>query len=280
MGSDPKPRGRVLAIAGSDPSGGAGIEADIKTITALGGFAATAITAITLQDTHGVHDIRYMDPVFVGRQIEAVMADIGADCIKIGMLGSADMVRAVAGALKEAAAGIPVVLDPVLASTRGQDFLGAEALEDLTTLLLPAASLLTPNIHEAQALTGLEIGSAEDMQPAALALIEMGAGAVLLKGSHLPGPTITDLLIWADGSRVFEAPRIDSKNTHGTGCTLASAVATGLAFGLPLESAASTARDFVRRAIELAPGLGGGDGPLGHAAAGGKAGAKKGSENV
>lgn len=278
--SGPSVRGRVLAIAGSDPSGGAGIEADIKTITALGGFAATAITAITLQDTHGVHDIRYMDPVFVGRQIEAVMADIGADCIKIGMLGPADMVRAVAGALKVAAAGIPVVLDPVLASTRGQNLLEAEALADLTTLLLPSASLLTPNIHEAETLTGLRIGSAEDMRQAALALIEMGAGAVLLKGSHLPGPTITDLLVWADGSRVFEAPRIDSKNTHGTGCTLASGVAAGLAFGLPLEGAVGKARDFVRRAIEQAPGFGGGDGPLGHAAAGGKGGAKKSSENA
>jgi hydroxymethylpyrimidine/phosphomethylpyrimidine kinase len=258
----------VLVIAGSDPSGGAGVEADIKTITALGAYAMTAITALTVQDTQGISEIHGIPAAFVGQQLYKLLADIGADAIKIGMLGSAEMVKVVAVGLQEAAAGVPIVLDPVLAATSGTKLLEPEGLDSLKTTLLPMASLITPNLDEAAALTGREVRTLEDMKGAARALVEMGAGAVLVTGGHLEGDTIFDLLLVAGKIKIYEDRRIDSRHTHGTGCTLSSAIAAGLADGKSLEEAVAEARAFVRRAIAAAPELGSGRGPLGHAGAG------------
>ena len=258
----------VLVIAGSDPSGGAGIEADIKTITALGAYAATAITALTVQDTEGISEVYPIPADFVGRQLTMLLADIGADAIKIGMLGSAEMVRVVALTLEVSAPGVPIVLDPVLASSSGTALLEPEGLEALRTILLPMASIVTPNLAEAAALTGRDVTTLEDMKAAAEALVARGCGAALVTGGHLEGDRIFDVLFDADGVTVFEDQRIDSRHTHGTGCTLSSAIAGGLAERKPLGTAVTEARQFVRRAITAAPGLGRGQGPLGHAAAG------------
>ncbi len=252
---------RVLVVAGSDSGGGAGIQADIKTITALGGYAATAITALTAQDTTGVHGLLAIPAAFVALQMRVVLADLGADAIKTGMLGDAAIIAAVCEALPE---GVPVVVDPVMVATSGARLLGQDAVAVLQALLLPRASLLTPNLPEAEALCGFRVGSVRDMHAAAEALLRMGAAAVLLKGGHLPGETVTDLLATPHATECFAAPRIPTRHTHGTGCTLASAVAVGLARGLGLPEAVRDGRAFVRAAIEAAPGLGAGNGPLGH----------------
>jgi hydroxymethylpyrimidine/phosphomethylpyrimidine kinase len=253
----------VLAIAGSDSGGGAGIQADIKTITALDGYAATAITALTAQDTLGVHAILSVPPDFVARQIAVVLADIGADAIKTGMLGDAATIAAVYGALIGCAA--PLVLDPVMVAKGGARLLAPEAVAILTERLLPRAALLTPNLPEAEALTGMTIDGVDAMRRAADALLRMGAAAVLLKGGHLPGEVLTDLLATPQGTEAFHSPRIASRHTHGTGCTLASAVATGLAQQMDLRAAVLRARAYVRAAIAAAPGYGSGHGPLDHA---------------
>ncbi len=263
-------RGRVLIVAGSDSGGGAGIQADIKTVTALQGYAATAITALTVQDTKGVTEIHAVPAGFVGRQLRTLLADIGAQAVKIGLLGSAEMVDVVALALQEAAAGVPIVLDPVLSSTSGTALLEPDGVHSLMTTLLPMASLVTPNLDEAAALTGRPVRTLEDMQAAAEALVGMGAGAALVTGGHLEGDELFDVLLDADGIRTYEGRRIDSRHTHGTGCTLSSAIAAGLAVGKSLSEAVAEAREFVRRAIAAAPGLGSGRGPLGHAGAGRK----------
>jgi hydroxymethylpyrimidine/phosphomethylpyrimidine kinase len=258
-------KGRILVVAGSDSGGGAGIQADIKTITALGGYAATAITALTAQDTTGVHEVVGVAPAFIAKQIAVVAADIGADVVKTGMLHSAAVVQAVFAALAEALPGVPVVVDPVLAAKGGAALLESEALATLRAVALPRAAVLTPNVPEAEALAGLAIGNFADVARAADALLALGAGAVLLKGGHLEGPTVRDLLVTPRGRRVYESPRIDTKHTHGTGCTLASAIATGLAQGLALEDAVARAHDYVQAAIRSAPGYGKGHGPLNHA---------------
>jgi hydroxymethylpyrimidine/phosphomethylpyrimidine kinase len=255
-------RGRVLVIAGSDSGGGAGIQADIKTIAALDGYAATAITALTAQDTIGVHDVLPVPPAFVARQIGVVLADIGADAIKTGMLGDAATIVAVADAL--AGCDTPLVLDPVMVATGGARLLAPDAVATLIGRLLPRAALLTPNLPEAEALTGLRIGSLDDMRHAADALLRLGAPAVLLKGGHLHGDTVTDLLATAQGTEAFAAPRILSRHTHGTGCTLASAIAVGLAQGFTLRGSVLRAKAYVRAAIAAAPGYGAGHGPLNH----------------
>lgn len=257
--------GRVLIVAGSDSGGGAGIQADIKTVTVLGGYAATAITALTAQNTRGVHGVVPVDPAFVARQMEVVLTDIGADCIKTGMLGSAAVIELVVRTLERHARGVPVIVDPVMVAKGGASLLAPEAKSALALRLVPCASLLTPNVPEAQALTGVEIESADDLGRAADALLALGAGAVLVKGGHLPGDTVVDLLRTVDGvERRFESPRIESRSTHGTGCTLASAIAAGVAEGLRLEDAVARARDYVLEAIRTAPGLGTGHGPLNH----------------
>ncbi len=255
---------RVLAIAGSDSGGGAGIQADIKTITALGGYAATAITALTAQDTRGVHGIQLVPPAFVRQQIAVVLDDIGADAVKTGMLGNAEIIEVVCDTLAQHAASGPLVVDPVMVATAGRRLLAEDALDILRRRLLPMASVVTPNIPEAEVLTGITIGDVDAMRRAAAAIRAGGVAAVLLKGGHLPGDAVVDLLATAEGVETFAAPRIVSRHTHGTGCTLASAVATGLAQGLHLRDAVQRARAFVRAAIAAASGFGAGHGPLNH----------------
>lgn len=256
-------RGRVLIVAGSDSGGGAGIQADIKTVTALGGFAMTAITALTAQNTLGVQDVLPVPAAFVRTQIDCVLADLGADCFKIGMLGDPALIETVADRLG-AHAGTPLVLDPVMVAKGGQSLLAVDAVGTLKRVLLPRATVLTPNLPEAEILCGMAIQSGQDMQRAADMLLTLGVPAVLLKGGHLAGDVVTDLLATADGIERFSAPRIDSRHTHGTGCTLASAIATGLAQGLALREAVMRGRAYVRLAIAHAPGYGAGAGPLDH----------------
>ena len=253
---------RVLVIAGSDSGGGAGIQADIKTIAMLGGYAATAITAVTVQDTNGVHDVHAVPVSVIAAQIEAVLADIGADAIKIGMLGSQAVIEAVAGALTDVA--VPIVLDPVMIAKGGAHLLRPDAVEALTSLLVPMADVVTPNIVEAEALSGKKIRSPEDARDAGEAILGLGAKAVLVKGAHLKGDQIRDWLVTPGRAKEWVDSRIATKHTHGTGCTLASALAVGLAQKMPLEQAAWRARDYVRQAILAAPGFGAGHGPLGH----------------
>lgn len=256
-------RGRVLAIAGSDSSGGAGIQADIKTIAALGGYAATAITAVTAQDTMRVHEMRLMPAEFVARQIVVVLDDVGADAVKIGMLGDASIVAAVCDTL--VGRDLPLVVDPVMAATAGQSLLSGDGLDVVCRRLLPIASVITPNLSEAEALTGMPIPDLPAMYRAATAILALGASAVLLTGGHLPGDRVIDLLATRDGIEAFDASRIATRHTHGTGCTLASAIATGLAQDMNLRDAVVRARDYVRAAIAAAPGYGAGHGPLNHA---------------
>jgi hydroxymethylpyrimidine/phosphomethylpyrimidine kinase len=258
-------RGRVLIAAGSDSGGGAGIQADIKTVTALGGYAMTAVTALTAQNTLGVFGILPVDPAFVRRQMELVLADLGADAVKTGMLHDAAVIDAVADMLEAQAPTVPLVVDPVLIAKGGAALLEDAALATLKRRLVPRAAVLTPNAPEAAALTGLEVRDLDGMKRAAERLRAMGAASVLVKGGHVDGDTVRDVLATSDALRVFEAPRISTRHTHGTGCTLASAIATGLAQGMPLLNAVERARAYLREAIRTAPGFGRGNGPLNHA---------------
>lgn len=261
--SNPQRLGRVLILAGSDSGGGAGIQADIKTVTALGGYAATAITAITVQNTLGVQLAVRLHHELIAAQAKAVLDDIGADAFKTGMLGGRKGVEAVAYVL-EAHPDIPAVIDPVMIAKGGQALLSNKAVSAVIGRLIPRADLLTPNAPEAAALTGIEVADLDGQRRAGEALLQAGAKAVLLKGGHVPGKTVVDLLLTPRGETLLEGPRIDTRHTHGTGCTLASACATGLAQGLTLEQAVARAWAYVAEAIRRAPGLGGGHGPLDH----------------
>ena len=256
--------GRVLIIAGSDSGGGAGIQADIKTVTALGGYATTAITAVTAQNTLGVSAIHPIPLDMIEAQARAVLDDIGTDAIKTGMLGDAATVELVARLLDEAAA-VPAVIDPVMTAKGGQVLLEAYAVDAMRTLLIPRAALLTPNAPEAQALAGIEVITWDDQRRAGEALLRLGAQAVLIKGGHLAGETLIDLLLTPQGETSFETLRLETRHTHGTGCTLASACAAGMAQGLTLTQAVAQAWAYVQEAIIRAPGLGAGHGPLDHA---------------
>ena len=258
-------KGRVLIIAGSDSGGGAGIQADIKTVTMLDGFAATAITALTAQNTLGVFGILPVPPEFIRQQIEVVLDDIGADAVKTGMLHDAAVIETVAASLAERAPQVPLVLDPVMVAKGGAPLIEPAAIDALKRLLVPRAAVLTPNLPEAEILAGRRIESVAAMHEAADALLALGCRAVLLKGGHLAGDTVHDVLATETGHRVWSHARIESRHTHGTGCTLASAIAAGLAQGLAVEAAVERARDYVRRAIATAPGIGRGHGPLDHA---------------
>ena len=255
-------KGRVLIIAGSDSGGGAGIQADIKAVTMLGGFAATAITALTVQNTLGVHGVHPVPLEVIAAQADAVLDDIGADAVKTGMLGSAEVVRCVARILDRA--GVPVVVDPVMIAKGGSPLLADDAVAAVRELMVPRAALLTPNAPEAEALTGIEVADLDGQRRAGEALLAMGAGAVLMKGGHVPGETVVDLLMTPGGETLLEGPRIETRHTHGTGCTLASACAAGIARGLPLEQAVAEGWAYVAEAIRRAPGLGRGHGPLDH----------------
>jgi hydroxymethylpyrimidine/phosphomethylpyrimidine kinase len=309
--------GRVLVIAGSDSGGGAGVQADIKTVTALGGYAATAITALTAQNTLGVLDVLPTPAAFVAKQMIAVLDDIGADCIKTGMLCDGGVIDAVCAVLDEKARGIPVVTDPVMEAHEGTQLLDPDAVRILTARLFPRVTLLTPNVPEAEALTGMRIDGCDAMIAAGRRLLSLGPAAVLVKGGHLPGPTVRDVLVAPTGTEIFEHARLgdgsphlegggqvlcpprdgrlrvgdpclhaDGKSTpprasthahprpgargaidgrlHGTGCTLASAIATGLAQGMGIEDAVRWARAYVFETIRRAPGFGSGVTPLDH----------------
>lgn len=252
---------RLLIIAGSDSGGGAGIQADIKTAAAVGVYATTAITALTAQNTKGVFGIMQVPPDFIQQQIELVLSDIGTDAIKTGMLHNAAVIEAVANTIPQ---NIPLVVDPVMVAKGGAPLLEPSAMNALKEKLLPLATLITPNIPEAELLSDITIKNPKDMEKAAKAIVDLGAKAVLMKGGHLEGDEITDILVTHAGTHSWQDQRIYTNHTHGTGCTLASAIACGLANGQKLEDAIAHARAYVRSAMEAAPGFGQGHGPLNH----------------
>ena len=258
-------KGRVLICAGSDSGGGAGIQADIKTVTALGGFATTAITALTAQNTMGVSSIIEVPINFLLEQIRVVLSDLGADCIKTGMLHNAQVIEAVSEAIEKDGEKKYLVVDPVMVAKGGHELLELSALHALKSHMIVRADLLTPNIPEAELLTGLEISDIDTMRRAAYAILEMGSKAVLLKGGHLKDETLTDILVTKDVEKTYSGPRLVTKHTHGTGCSMASAVATGIAQGDNLEMAVQRAKAYVFTAIKTAPQFGKGHGPLNHA---------------
>jgi hydroxymethylpyrimidine/phosphomethylpyrimidine kinase len=258
-------KGRVLIIAGSDSGGGAGIQADIKTVTALGAYAATAVTAITVQNTLGVTGIHAVPVATVAAQIKAVLGDIGADVIKTGMLASGELIDTVFSLLKREVPDLPLIVDPVMAAKGGASLIDKDSIHAMKARLLPRATLITPNLPEAEVLTGRKIATVEAMREAMKPLLGLGAKSVLLKGGHLPGDTVVDIYEGPEGTQEWSDTRIDTRHTHGTGCTLASAIATGFAQGLNAVDSIARARAYVRRAIETAPGFGAGHGPLNHA---------------
>lgn len=253
----------ALTIAGSDSGGGAGIQADLKTFHAFGVFGTSAITAITAQDTRGVHDVHAIPVATVRRQIEVVVADLSPAAVKTGMLATAELVEAVAEAI-DALALRNFVLDPVMVATSGDRLLDRDAESAVRELLLPLAVVVTPNLDEARLLTGREIADETAMRQVAEALVARGARAALVKGGHLEGEEVVDVLVDQEGSRSWRRPKLKTTSTHGTGCTLSAAIAAGLAHGRPLRAAVGDALDFAHRAIAEAPGLGGGNGPLNH----------------
>jgi len=256
----------VLSIAGSDSGGGAGIQADLKTFSALGCYGMSAITALTAQNTLGVRAIHGIPPQMVRDQIDAVMEDIGADAVKIGMLHAPEIVMVVAQALDRHALQ-RVVLDPVMVATSGDALIATPAIEVLVQKLFPRSLVVTPNLDEASLLVGRPLKSEGDMQAAAQEMLAMGANAVLLKGGHLPGDLVCDLLMVKNSApHWMRAPRIETANTHGTGCTLSSAIAAHLALGATLLQAVEAARDYVRGALQAGATVrtGAGSGPLNH----------------
>lgn len=258
----PAPKGRVLIIAGSDSGGGAGIQADIKAVTALGGFAMTAVTAITAQNTLGVHGVWPVPLEAIRKQVSVVLSDLGADAIKTGMLGDRQTVIAVSEMLE--AAKTRAVVDPVMVAKGGARLLQREAVDAVKGELVPQAFLITPNAPEAEVLTGRAVETLDGQRRAAERLLEAGARNALVKGGHVSGDRITDVLATHDGEHFFESPRIETQATHGTGCTLASAIAARIALGDALPDAVEAARAYLMEAIRTAPGLGGGHGPLNH----------------
>ena len=257
---------RLLSIAGSDSGGGAGVQADLKTFAALGCFGTTAITALTAQNTNGVRAIHAVPLDMLTDQIDAVVEDIGIDAVKIGMLHSAPTIETVAAALERHQLS-RVVLDPVMVATSGSALIDPSAIAALVRLMFPRALLITPNLDEAAMLIGRALHNEADMAKAAQQILEMGAQAVLLKGGHLPGGNVADLLLQPHVAPLWmRAPRIDTPNTHGTGCTLSSAIAARLALGDNLPQAVQQAREFVRGALTAGANVrtGSGSGPLNH----------------
>lgn len=257
----------VMTIAGSDCSGGAGIQADIKTISALGVYAASAVTSVTVQNTCGVREIFPVPPRIVGAQIEAVMEDIRPESVKIGMVGDPEVAEAIAGSLLRFRPRF-VVFDPVMVSTSGCKLMDDRAVSVVVEKLFPLSTLVTPNLSEAEVLAGRKIASPDEMERAAADLLRFGSGAVLVKGGHLPGGMMCDVLRvrGKEDAVRFASPKIDSSNTHGTGCTLSSAIAAFLALGHPLESAVAEAKEYVYKGIEAGKDvrIGHGHGPLNH----------------
>ena len=253
----------ALTIAGSDSGGGAGIQADLKTFHQFGVFGTSVITAVTAQNTIGVRAWEPVPVELVTRQLDAVADDLPPGAVKSGMLGSAPLVEAVADGI--ARRRLPnYVLDPVMVATSGDRLLERDAERLIVQRLMPLAALVTPNLDEAAVLVGGSVRTPDDMERAARKLVQLGAGAALVKGGHLAGEEVVDVLVTDGTVRRFIRPRIATTSTHGTGCTLSAAVAAGLALGRPLERAVEDALDFVHRAIAAAPGLGQGHGPLNH----------------
>jgi hydroxymethylpyrimidine kinase/phosphomethylpyrimidine kinase len=255
---------RILTIAGSDSGGGAGIQADLKTITALGGFGTSAITALTAQNTLGVRAVHPVEPAFVAAQIDAVAEDIGVDAAKTGMLAERAVVEAVADAVRRHAIR-PLVVDPVMVAKSGDALLEPEAVGALRELILPLATVVTPNLAEAAELAGRPVADRDDMREAAARLLDLGPEWVLVKGGHLPGDPV-DVLCHGDECRELRRPRVETRSTHGTGCTYSAAIATMLGRGLPLLEAVERARDALQAALEAGLDLGKGAAPLGHGA--------------
>ena len=253
---------RLLTIAGSDSGGGAGIQADLKTFAAHGGYGMSVLTAVTAQNTRAVTAIHGIPPEVVEAQIAAVFDDIGVDAVKIGMLASVPIIRAVAGALRRYP-GPPIVVDPVMVAKSGDALLVDDAVEALVEELLPLARIVTPNLPEAARLTGLTLDSLESRQEAGRRLSQGGAAA-LIKGGHGEGEEVEDLLVQGDSLITFRHPRQETTSTHGTGCTLSSAIAANLGAGLPLEAAVERAIDYLQAALRNAFPLGGGHGPVNH----------------
>ena len=253
---------RLLVIAGSDSSAGAGLQADLKTAQHFDVYAQTAVTAVTVQDTMGVKAVHPVPPDIVRAQIEAALSDIGADVIKIGMLGSGAIAAAVADVLKDV--NLPLVLDPVMTAKGGAPLLDGTAAQILKERLLPLALLVTPNLPEAEALVGIVPRDEEQAAAAARKFTALGVANVLFKGGHGQDDTVRDFLVENGAVTLFAAPRRHSRHTHGTGCTLATAIACGLARGKSLTDAVGEAHAYVQAAIRSAPGLGQGHGPLNH----------------
>ena len=252
----------AMTIAGSDSGGGAGIQADLKTFAALGVYGTSVLTAITAQNTLRVTAVHEVPPETVAAQMDAVFTDIGADAVKTGMLSSAPIIEVVAEELRRH--GVQrLVVDPVMVAKSGDRLLREDGVEALRTLLLPLATVVTPNVPEAEALAGMKIGTGDDARLAARRIVEMGAGAVVVKGGHLPGDAI-DRLYDGQAFSEFSAPRIETSNTHGTGCTFASAIAAGLAKGSNVTEAVAAAKEYVTQALKSSYPLGHGHGPLNH----------------
>lgn len=256
---------RALTIAGSDSGGGAGIQADLKTFAALGVFGTSAITAITAQNTLGVTAVAEVPVEVISDQIEAVVSDIGLDVVKTGMLSSTEIVECVVEAVERLQLA-PLVVDPVMIAATGAQLLQDDAVESVRNQLVPQASVVTPNVPEAETLTGVEIESVEDMELAGGELVMMGANAAVVKGGHFDDGTgrVNDVLVTKEGARTFTTLRIDTTSNHGTGCTFASAVAAHLAHGLELESAVEMSQRYVWNAMANAVSIGCGHGPLNH----------------
>ena len=259
-----KIKGKVLSIAGSDSAGGAGIQADIKTITAMGAYASTAITAITAQNTLGVQEILELPINIIKNQIRAVLSDIGTDAIKIGMLSNKETISCVTNELKTISANTPIVLDPVMVAKGGKKLLQEDAEKRLISDLFPISKLLTPNIPEAEKISKIKINSTSDLLTAGKIIINMGIKNVLMKGGHLDGNKLVDILVTKDKIQYFENTRIHTNHTHGTGCTLSSSIASGLAQKLSLSDSIERAHTYVYQAIKYAPEIGRGKGPLNH----------------
>ena len=253
----------ALTIAGSDSGGAAGIQADLKTFHQFGVFGTSVICAVTAQNTRGVTAWEALPAGLVRAQIDAVAVDLRPGAVKTGMLGTAELVAAVADGIARHRLE-HYVLDPVMVATSGDRLLAPEAEQLIAQRLVPLADLVTPNLDEARILVGRDVVTPDDMDAAGRELLRRGAKAALVKGGHLRGAIVVDVLVMAAGSRRFEHPRIDTTSTHGTGCTLSSAVTAGLALGRTLEDAVTDGLDFVHRAIAAAPGLGSGHGPLNH----------------
>lgn len=252
----------ALTIAGSDSGGGAGIQADIKTFQELGVFGTTAITALTAQNTLGVHGIFDVTPKFLKQQIEAVLADFDVKAIKTGMLFSAELIEVVAESME--GQEIPLVVDPVMIAKGGESLLQEKAVTALKTKLLPLTTICTPNIPEAEVLTGMTISNSTDIEQAAKEIVAMGVQYVVMKGGHLHGEYSSDIVYWNEGSFSVKTPRVETKDTHGTGCTFSAAITANLAKGLSIEEAIIEAKKFIHLAISTPLSIGQGHGPTNH----------------